>query len=108
MALTLTSCRNHPERPGIGVCPACATPVCEECATRVDGILHCRACLSREGRSGASSRWRSASALAPAAVLAPLAWLASSYALYALALGLAAAAQAARWLQGLLGSAASS
>ncbi len=84
MTLSSTACRHHPERPGIGICPSCAVPVCEECSTRVDGILHCRACLA--GRVSATVRpaWRSLAALAPAILLAPLAWLGISGLLYSL------------------------
>ena len=100
-----TFCRNHSERPGIGICPACVTPICEECATRVDGILRCRSCLAGTAGLAAPIRWRSASALAPAAVLLPLAWLAASFAFYSLAVGIVAAGELSRWIQAWMGGA---
>ena len=39
-------CIQHPERVPIGRCAKCRNPVCAECHTRIDGILHCRACLA--------------------------------------------------------------
>ena len=90
MPLAATACRNHPGRPGIGVCPSCATPVCEECSTRLDGILHCRACLAGKASGPTRPPWRSLSALLPALLLAPLAWLAIASQLYALNCAVAA------------------
>ena len=89
MPLAATACRNHPGRPGIGVCPSCATPVCEECSTRVDGILHCRACLASKASAEARPPWRSLSAVLPALVLTPLAWLGVSGLLYLLSCAVA-------------------
>jgi hypothetical protein len=90
----LRRCRNHPTRPGIGICVACAATICDECATRVEGILHCRECLSGTAAVRTSPRWRSLSALAPAAALLPLAYVAVAYGLYALV-------QLIAWAQGL-------
>lgn len=38
-------CVHHPERAPIGRCAKCRRPVCGECHTRLEGILHCRDCL---------------------------------------------------------------
>jgi len=38
-------CVHHPERAPIGRCAKCRRPVCGECHTRLEGILHCRECL---------------------------------------------------------------
>ncbi len=80
-ALPARPCRNHPGRPGIGGCPTCGAVICEECSTRVEGILHCRTCLAKVADAGARGGWRSASAVIPALLLGPLAWLATSLAL---------------------------
>jgi len=40
-------CVHHPERAPIGRCAKCRRPVCGECQTRIDGILHCRECLGQ-------------------------------------------------------------
>jgi hypothetical protein len=80
-----TRCRHHPERAGIGVCTRCGATLCEECATRVDGILHCRDCLRLHARVAGGRGWRSLSALGPALVLAPLVWAALGLSLYLLA-----------------------
>lgn len=39
-------CANHAQREAIGVCVRCRTRVCSECATKVDGINYCVACLA--------------------------------------------------------------
>lgn len=108
MGLARTACRHHPDRPGIGVCPTCSVTVCEECATRVEGILRCRACLAKEPGSPAASRWRSASALAPAALLTPLAYLGVAYGLYGLGMAVAASAEIRDRLARILEALASS
>ena len=90
MALGALNCRHHPERVGIGRCMSCQGTFCEECATRVDGILRCRNCLPRaEAPAAPRRRWRSLPAVAPAVLLGPLAYLVVAYALYGLAAGLA-------------------
>jgi hypothetical protein len=76
------TCRNHPARPGVGACPTCGSVICEECSTRVDGILHCRTCLANVAREAARRGWRSSRAVLPAVLLAPLAWAATALALY--------------------------
>jgi hypothetical protein len=92
-------CKNHPGRPGLGVCPGCGTTVCEECSTRLDGVLQCRSCLDRRRAAGGKVRWRSAGAVFPAVLLVPLAWLALGGALYAAAWLIAAWpwSEAFRW-----------
>ncbi len=87
-------CRQHADRPGIGLCARCRATLCEECATRLDGILHCRQCLTRAARGARSGRWRSLSALAPACALGLLTWLALGYGFYGL---VALAALGAEW-----------
>ncbi len=42
-----TSCQYHPERPGVGICIKCATVICTECSTRLDGINHCAVCVAK-------------------------------------------------------------
>lgn len=69
---SLTRCLAHPERPGIGVCTRCRATLCEECATRVEGILRCRDCLAQQAAAPAAGPWRSLPALLPALVLGPL------------------------------------
>lgn len=70
--------------------------MCEECSTRVDGILRCRACVTAGTTEVRPRRvaWRSARAVLPALVLAPLAWGAVGWGLYGLARAVAAAAAA--------------
>ncbi len=98
-----SSCANHPERPGIGICPTCSRTVCEECSTRVEGILQCRSCLEARVRKGAAhTAWRSASAVLPAILLMPLAWAAVGYGLYGAAVGTAAAARVWERLERML------
>ena len=80
-AVLARPCRNHASRPGIGACRACGAVICEECSTRVEGILHCRACLAKVVRGAEGRGWRSLSAVLPALLLAPLAWLATALAL---------------------------
>jgi predicted membrane protein len=65
-------CLAHPERPGIGVCTRCRATLCEECATRVEGILHCRDCLALQASVPTTAPWRSLPALLPALLLGPL------------------------------------
>jgi hypothetical protein len=77
-------CRNHPARPGVGACPTCGSVICEECSTRVEGILHCRSCLAKVVDAGAGRGWRSGPAVIPALLLAPLAWVATTLALVSL------------------------
>jgi len=93
-----TRCRYHPERAGIGVCTRCGGTLCEECSTRVEGILHCRECLAGLQVTPAARGWRSASALAPALVLTPLAWVALGFGLYVL---VALIALLGEWLRSL-------
>lgn len=98
MASLQTRCRYHPERAGIGVCTRCGSTLCEECSTRVEGILHCRECLKGFQAAPAARGWRSASAVAPALVLTPLAWAALGLGLYLL---VAAIALLGEWLRRL-------
>ena len=46
MAVQVAVCANHAQREAIGVCIRCRTRVCSECATKVDGINYCVACLA--------------------------------------------------------------
>ena len=39
-------CVHHPERAALGRCATCKRAVCGECHVRLDGILHCRDCLT--------------------------------------------------------------
>jgi hypothetical protein len=96
--LVQTACRNHPDRPGLGSCPSCRTVVCEECATRIDGILQCRQCLAAATARPARRAWRSRSAVLPALVLAPVGCLLLAYVLQGAAE--AVAFLAARWGRG--------
>jgi B-box zinc finger len=45
VSLQIAACPNHPQREAIGICVRCRTRVCSECATKVDGINYCVACL---------------------------------------------------------------
>ncbi len=83
-------CLAHPERPGIGVCTRCRATLCEECATRVEGILRCRECLAQHAAPAAGGGWRSLPALLPALVLGPLTALAVAVGLWLLAVAWAA------------------
>ena len=82
MAVGEWRCRDHPGRPGVGICATCSSTLCEECAARHDGILYCSTCLHTEAGAPPQRRWRSLSAVLPATVLVPLAWLLLGYALY--------------------------
>lgn len=59
----------------MGRCRACSTPVCAECHVRLDGILHCRDCLSQVARKLAPRRRslapRISTLLVALAILAP-------------------------------------
>ena len=48
------TCIHHPARPGAALCMRCHQVVCQECATRWDGINYCRPCLAL--RRGATQR----------------------------------------------------
>jgi len=80
-----TRCRHHADRAGIGVCTRCQATLCEECATRVDGILHCKECLRAHAAPDVVRGWRSLSALLPTLVLVPVVWAALGLGFYALA-----------------------
>jgi hypothetical protein len=87
MSLGALNCRHHPQRAGLGRCMSCGGTFCEECATRVDGILRCRDCLPRAAArlAAPTSRWRSLPAVGPALLLWPLAYLVVAFGLYGLA-----------------------
>ncbi len=90
MSSLATRCLAHPERPGIGVCTRCRATLCEECATRVEGILRCRECLAQHAAPPAGRGWRSLSALLPALLLGPFTALAVAVGLWLLAVAWAA------------------
>jgi len=46
MSATTQRCSFHSARPAFARCMACATMLCQECATQWDGIWHCAACLA--------------------------------------------------------------
>ena len=46
MSTQVAVCANHAQREAIGVCVRCRTRVCSECATKVEGINYCVACLA--------------------------------------------------------------
>jgi hypothetical protein len=73
----------------VGACTACRATLCEECATRVDGILHCRACLARVAARPRTRGGRSLPALAPALGLGFVVWLLLGYGFYGLVVLLA-------------------
>jgi len=76
------SCANHPDRRPVGLCRVCASPVCSECHVRLDGILHCRACLAAAARGLGGPRrsaWpRVGAALAAVVLLVPALLLAQA------------------------------
>jgi len=84
-----TRCRYHPDRAGLGVCSGCGATVCEECATRVEGILHCRECLRLLSAGPTGVGWRSTGSLLPAVLLTPLVWALLSFGLQALVVSFA-------------------
>ncbi len=51
MVIERRFCRNHPERPAIGVCVMTQQAICGECSTRYEGVNY-----SREGLSLLKSR----------------------------------------------------
>lgn len=75
-------CANHAQREAIGVCVRCRTRVCSECATKVDGINYCVACLAglavdsgaRLAANGGKPRWLALQALLHVSLLAFLLW----------------------------------
>ncbi|MBI2194624.1 MAG: hypothetical protein HYU36_21805 [Planctomycetes bacterium] len=85
MGLAQLYCKDHPDRAGIGLCVACGATVCDECSTRVDGVIHCKPCLLRTVRQAPASRWRSWSAMGPAILFVPLAYAVLFLCLYGLA-----------------------
>ena len=44
---SLSNCKYHPEREGIGICVRCRTVICSECSTKIDGINNCHYCLEQ-------------------------------------------------------------
>lgn len=72
MALKRQACANHPDRDALGVCVVTRQPLCSECATLHEGVLHSRQALEamREARAkaasgnGAAARWLLAALLA--------------------------------------------
>lgn len=46
-------CPLHPDREGVGICVSCRRVVCADCATRVDGINHCKSCLEKKIKTAA-------------------------------------------------------
>src|SRR5262245_5415856 len=93
-----TRCRFHAERAGIGVCTRCRAALCEGCAKRVVGILHCTTCLAAEDAAAPRRGCRSLSALAPALALLPLVWAGLGTGLYLL---VSLIALAGEWLRSL-------
>ena len=75
-------CANHAQREAIGVCVRCRTRVCSECATKVDGINYCVACLAglavdsgaRLAAAGGKPRLLELQAVLHVALLALLMW----------------------------------
>jgi hypothetical protein len=62
MALVQRFCKNHPDRPAIGVCVVTKHPICAECSTRQDGVNYSKEGLEilrrrreRESRGDGSS-----------------------------------------------------
>ena len=81
MTSQIAACPNHPTREAIGICVRCRGRLCSECATKVDGINYCAACLgalaSRPAPPAAAVRGPLARQLVAAAcvmVLALLMW----------------------------------
>lgn len=70
-------CRNHPERPAIGLCVQCRAPVCADCTTKVKGINNCLDCLKRRAGPTETSVRRAPRGTAPLQVVAAFAffWL---------------------------------
>lgn len=72
LALKRQACANHPDRDALGVCVATRQPLCSECATLHEGVLHSRQALEdlRQARTQAAAgdgvmlRWLLAAALA--------------------------------------------
>jgi hypothetical protein len=58
----LAQCDFHPDRPGVGICMRCRTPICAACCTRVFGINHCHACLKALAQRRDPERRRAAEA----------------------------------------------
>jgi hypothetical protein len=59
-------CPNHPDREGVGICVSCRRVVCADCATKLDGINHCKQCLEKKigkAREPAAPFWRRAERL---------------------------------------------
>ena len=102
MAIEEVHCRYHPDRIAVGMCPSCSVIVCEECSARVEGILHCRQCLSERTVEARSGTWRSLSAVLPSAILVPISYLIVGYGLYGIAVLIASVSRLREWLEGLL------
>lgn len=69
------TCQYHRDRPGVGVCIRCRAVICAACTTRVDGVNHCHACLSKLAAPEAKRR-AGAGATAAAFLVLFFAWLA--------------------------------
>ena len=76
MAIKRQACANHPDRDALGVCVVTRQPLCSECATLHEGVLHSRQALEamrderlRAAGGGAGARW-----LLVALLATPMLW----------------------------------
>ena len=72
------TCANHPDRSAAAICVDCRRSICQECATRWDGINYCISCLRK--KRGVTAKRRPFLAYVPViagsgAMLAAAAWL---------------------------------
>jgi hypothetical protein len=82
VATQVAVCANHAQREAIGVCVRCRTRICSECATKVDGINYCVACLAglavdsgaRAAAAGGTPGFAGVTAAVYFAVLSVLLW----------------------------------
>jgi hypothetical protein len=68
-------CHYHRDRPGVGVCIRCRAVICAACTTRLDGVNHCHACLSKLAAPEQKKRSGDGGATVMALLVVCVAWL---------------------------------
>jgi hypothetical protein len=72
MAIKRHACANHPDRDALGVCVVTRQPMCSECATLHEGVLHSRQALEAMRAARAKAQVGNSAALRLTALLLAL------------------------------------